>query len=76
MEGCTQLYFLFTDLRANQRAFLLNFESGSFIDATKVGVNSNVNRVGSTIFDAANNRMFLLVTNNHISAYDVSQICN
>jgi WD40 repeat protein len=61
------------DLRANQRAFLLNFESGSFIDATKVGVNSNVNRVGSTIFDAANNRMFLLATNNHISAYDVSK---
>jgi hypothetical protein len=58
---------------AGQSASLIDLATGTEVAFTPAGANGNGNGSGGPIFDAVNNRMFLLSTNNHISAYDLTK---
>jgi hypothetical protein len=58
---------------AGQSASLIDLATGAEVAFTPAGPNPNGNGAGGPIFDAANNRMFLLATNNQIAAYDLTK---
>ncbi len=55
-----------------QSASLVNLSSGAELGFTAAGARSNGNGAGGAIIDASNKMMYLLATNNHIAAYDIS----
>ncbi|MEB3209687.1 MAG: DUF4623 domain-containing protein, partial [Synechococcus sp.] len=61
-------------IASGQSAQILDLGFQAPVGSTMVGVNSNGNGAGMPIFDAANNRLFLLATNNHIASYDISEL--
>lgn len=60
---------------AGQSASIIDLATGTEIAYTDVasGGNANGNGSGGPILDIANGMMYVLATNNHISAYDISE---
>ena len=56
-----------------QSASIIDLATGTEIAYTATGINANGNGAGGAIFDIANGMMYLLATNNHIAAYDISE---
>lgn len=57
---------------AGQSASIVDLATGAELAYTAAGPNANGNGSGGPLFDVANNRMYLLATNNHIASYDIS----
>jgi len=57
---------------AGQTASIIDLDSGEEVAYTIGGPNGNGNGAGGAIFDGAAQRLFVLATNNHIAAYDIS----
>jgi hypothetical protein len=55
-----------------QSASIVDVATGAELAFTAAGPNANANGTGGPLFDVANKRMYLLATNNHIAAYDIS----
>ncbi len=57
---------------AGQTASIIDLETGDELAYTIGGPNGNGNGAGGAIFDGNTQRLFVLATNNHIAAYDIS----
>ena len=57
---------------SGQSASIIDLATGEEIAYTVAGANSNANETGGPIFDIPNGMMYLMASNNAISAYDIS----
>lgn len=57
---------------AGQSASIINLNTRQEVAFTAAGANGNGNGAGASLLDIANKRLYLLATNNHIAAYDIS----
>jgi len=57
---------------SGQSASIIDLATGEEIAYTVAGANSNANGTGGPIFDIPNGMMYLMASNNAISAYDIS----
>lgn len=57
---------------AGQSASIVDLATGAELAYTAAGTRANGNGSGGPLFDVANNRMYLLATNNHLASYDIS----
>jgi hypothetical protein len=61
-------------IASGQSASLVNLATGAELGFTATGTRANGNGAGGAILDASNKMMYLLATNNHIAAYDISSL--
>lgn len=72
--GGTKLFAAFPGslVAAGQSASLVNASTNTELAFTAAGPNANGNGTGVVLFDVPRNRIYLLATNNHLAAYDIS----